>query len=184
LKLLQLDLDAHPPPAPIVAISLAVEPAGARAIQRGLFLPLAPEPEKLELTLARIAKLVGAGNVGSPALLDSHRPEAFEMGGARFSVPARTSVRAPSGPRLALRMFRPPGPAQVEALSGRPIRLVASPLRGSVLSLAGPWRSSGHWWTPDPWARDEFDVALSDGALYRIYRNRLTRSWFIEGTYD
>jgi protein ImuB len=79
LKLLQLDLKAHPPGAPIVKIYLAAEPVRPRAAQNGLFLPPAPEPEKLELTLARIAGIVGDDKVGSLELLDTHRPQGFRM---------------------------------------------------------------------------------------------------------
>jgi protein ImuB len=79
LKLLQLDLKAHPPGAPIVKIQLAAEPVRPRTAQNGLFLPPSPEPEKLELTLARIAGIVGEDKVGSFELLDTHRPEGFRM---------------------------------------------------------------------------------------------------------
>jgi len=79
LKLLQLDLNAHPPGAPIVKIHLSAEPVKPRAMQGGLFLPPSPEPEKLELTLARIAGIVGQDKVGSLRLLDTHRPEGFLM---------------------------------------------------------------------------------------------------------
>jgi protein ImuB len=79
LKLLQLDLKAYPPGAPIVKIHLAAEPVRPRAAQSGLFLPPSPEPEKLELTLARIAGIVGESKVGSLELLDTHRPEGFCM---------------------------------------------------------------------------------------------------------
>jgi protein ImuB len=79
LKLLQLDLKAHPPGAPIVKIHLSAEPARPRAAQSGLFLPPSPEPEKLELTLARITDIVGEDKAGSLALLDTHRPEGFCM---------------------------------------------------------------------------------------------------------
>ncbi len=79
LKLLQLDLRAHPPGAPIVKIHLAAEPVRPRAAQNGLFLPPSPEPEKLELTLARIAGIVGEDKIGSLELLDTHRPEGFRM---------------------------------------------------------------------------------------------------------
>jgi protein ImuB len=79
LKLLQLDLKAHPPGAPIVKIHLAAEPVPPRAAQNGLFLPPAPEPERLELTLARIAGIVGEDKVGSLELLDTHRPQGFRM---------------------------------------------------------------------------------------------------------
>ena len=73
LKLLQLDLQAHPPGAPIVKIHLSAEPVRPRALQSGLFQPFFPEPEKLELTLARIAGIVGEGRVGSVELLDTDR---------------------------------------------------------------------------------------------------------------
>ena len=79
LKLLQLDLKAHPPGAPIVKIQLAAEPVRPRMAQGGLFRPPSPEPEKLELTMARIAGIVGENKLGSLELLDTHRPEGFRM---------------------------------------------------------------------------------------------------------
>jgi len=77
LKLLQLDLQAHPPGAPIVKVRLSANPARPRSLQSGLFQPVFPEPEKLELTLARIAGIVGEGRVGSVELLDTHREGGF-----------------------------------------------------------------------------------------------------------
>jgi protein ImuB len=79
LKLLQLDLRAHPPGAPIMKIHLTIEPAQPRTAQGGLFVPPFPEPEKLELTLARIAGIVGEGSVGAVEFSDTHRPESFRM---------------------------------------------------------------------------------------------------------
>ena len=93
LKLLQLDLQAHPPGAPIVKIHLSADPARPRALQSGLFQPVFPEPEKLELTLARIAGIVGEGRVGSVELLDTHREGAFAI---RHFAPVEP---APSEPR-------------------------------------------------------------------------------------
>jgi len=84
LRLLLFDIEAHPPPTSIIAVTLSAEPVKPRAAQTGLFIPLAPESEKLEITLARLAKLVGQGNVGSPEILDTHRPDAFRM--KRFSI--------------------------------------------------------------------------------------------------
>jgi protein ImuB len=83
-KLLLLDAETHPPTAAVVAVSIHCEPVKPRVLQTGLFVPLAPEPAKLELTLARLAKLVGPENVGSPELLDTHRPDAFRV--KRFVV--------------------------------------------------------------------------------------------------
>jgi protein ImuB len=182
LKLLHLDLSAHPPPAPVVRIWLEAEPAKPRAAQTGLFIPLAPEPEKLEITLARLRGLVGDGNVGSPELLDTHRPGAFRM--ARFSerVDAGKSAGGQAGVPAPRRVIRPVRTARVQMASGQPVHVQAEGVRGHVVSSAGPWRTSGDWWTHDPWARDEWDVALSDGALYRIYSEQ--GRWFVEGSYD
>jgi protein ImuB len=79
LKLLRLQLQADPPHGSIVKISLAAEPARPRAAQKGLFIPDVPDPEKLEVTIARLANLVGNSNVGSPELVDTHRPGEFRM---------------------------------------------------------------------------------------------------------
>jgi protein ImuB len=83
---------------------------------------------------------------------------------------------------MALRAMRPVLAARVQMAEGQPVHVAAQDVRGHVVSAAGPWRTSGDWWTTDPWAREEWDVALSDGALYRIYCER--GGWFVEGSYD
>src|SRR5439155_2075938 len=83
-KLLMLDLEAHSPGFSIKRVEVEAIPAKPRAVQNGLFVPRAPEPEKLELTLARLKAVVGEENVGSPEILDTHRPDAFSM--KRFGV--------------------------------------------------------------------------------------------------
>jgi protein ImuB len=109
LRLLQLELQAKPPGAPVGKIVLSAEPVAPRFLQGGLFLPVSPEPQKLEVMLARIRNLVSRGaapgktpagttvtrgaedkadgnnpepeNVyaGAAELLDTHRPDAFRM---------------------------------------------------------------------------------------------------------
>jgi protein ImuB len=183
LKLLTLDIEQHPPGAPIIAVTLTAEPVNPRVVQHGLFVPLAPEPQKLELTLARIMKLVGEGNVGSPELIDTHRPRAFRM--KRFVAGAAGKNRKRSDcRRYCLRVFRPALRASVQAPNGRPVRVTARGVSGRVLDSAGPWRTSGDWWRDNAWSRDEWDVALSDGALYLLYRDRRDGEWFIEAAYD
>jgi protein ImuB len=174
LKLLQLDLKAHPPGAPILKVHLTAIPVRPRTTQGGLFLPPTPEPEKLELTLARIAGMVGEDKVGSLELLDSYRPEAFRM--QRF-VPReragnteKTDGAAPDAPITALRMFRPPLRAAVRLRDGKPVYVVCpkrKEIQGEILWLAGPWRSSGDWWEQDGWARDEWDIAVQSPVASR-----------------
>lgn len=200
LKLLQLDLSAHPPGAPIMKIQLAAEPARPRPGQAGLFVPPSPEPEKLELTLARIAGMVGEHKVGAVELLDTHHPEGFHMRSfaaevARKIAPARKSDSAKTDANdtesavTALRRFRPPLRAHVTLENGQPAHLVCrkKEVQGDVLWKAGPWRFSGDWWERQAWSRDEWDIALRNNdtlALYRLVHDRLGGGWFVEGTYD
>lgn len=180
LKLVQLDLEAHPPSAPMLAVSLDLKPVQPRRVQTDIFLPPTPEPDKLELTLARIRALVGEENVGVPELLDTHRPRAFRLA---VRTPAIQSRERGAALRLALRYFRPPVAAAVRCEASRPVRVDATDIHGAVVTAAGPWRTSGDWWTTDPWARDEWDVALSNDKLYRIYCEP-SRQWFVEALYD
>ena len=200
LRLLLFEIEREPPPAPIIKVSISAAPVQPRASQNGLFIPLAPEPEKLEITLARLAKLVGAENVGSPEILDTHRPDAFQM--KRFSLPDSRKKRH-SNPLIrnsqcvmGFRMFRPPWRADVRTQQGVPTRITAhsdgksNRLRGEIICASGPWRASGDWWRSDVWARDEWDVAVVDPAsrenemLCRIYRDLTTEQWFVAGIYD
>ena len=195
LKLLQLDLNAHPPGAPIMKIHLAAEPARPRSAQGGLFLPPSPEPEKLELTLARIAGIVGEHKVGAVELLDTHHPQGFRM--RRFvaevarKVPQKKTPDATEAQATvtALRRFRPPLRANVTLENGQPAHLVCrrKEVQGEVLWKAGPWRFSGDWWEHDAWSRDEWDLALRNGetiSFYRLVHDLLGGGWFVEGTYD
>jgi protein ImuB len=212
LKLLQLDLKAHPPGAPIVKIHLAAEPVHPRAAQNGLFLPPSPEPEKLELTLARIAGIVGEDHVGSLQLLDTHRPEGFRMQRFILSAPAEAAgAKSDSHPKketptpkqnrlgwgtqsddlvTALRIFRPSVAVTITMQDGRPTHIAGSKKKevgGEILWVAGPWRSSGDWWEQDGWARDEWDIAVQQEtgiALYRLVRDLLNGRWQLEGEYD
>jgi protein ImuB len=200
LKLLLLDTEMHPPQAAVRSVSIACEPVRPRVLQNGLFVPLAPAPDKLELTLARLAKLVGEENIGSPTLLDTHRPDAFSM--KRFTLVTKPERRkrkqidnrqSATGNQqcLGFRMFRPPLRAIVQADQGWPTQVSAwgkqRSVYGKVVNVAGPWRTTGDWWRDDRWARDEWDVTLERSGqqtLYRIYREIKSENWFVEGNYD
>jgi protein ImuB len=100
-----------------------------------------------------------------------------------------SSVEGSLGPQALpqLRRFRPPVAIRVSIERGRPVR-VAIDRRGmpggKVLQAAGPWRTSGAWWEGKPWNRDEWDVAVADGAACRIFRDREGGVWFLEGVFD
>ncbi len=178
LKLLQMDLEAHPPTAPTIALSLSLKPVHPRTVQTGIFLPVTPAPDKLELTLARIRGIVGENNAGIPELINTHHPHPYRLVNAQ---PQLANTQSPTANPQGFRFFRPPLPATVSLVDNRPIRITAAGIHGKVLNAAGPWRTSGDWWTSTIWNRDEWDIALSSGSLYRIYSNP---HWFIEGSYD
>ncbi len=216
LKLLQLELDAHPPGAPIVKLWITAEPAPPRSVQRGLFLPVSPEAEKLEITLARITGIVGERRAGIARLLDTHRQEGFRVerfvagqGESRDPSSHTTMSDSPESLRFALRVFRPSRRLRVQVDAGSPVSLASihnepdrEHLQGTVLWAAGPWRSSGDWWSTQirdehdspkdevqPWDREEWDVALGDQsgggvALYRIYRDSSNGQWYADASYD
>ncbi len=183
LKLLQMDLEAHPPTAPTIALALSLKPVHPRTVQTGIFLPVTPAPDKLELTLARIRGIVGENNVGLPQLLNTHHPHPFRIvpGKSPTANSQSPTCQHPIANSQGFRYFNPPLHATIDLINNRPVRLSAPGIHGKVLNAAGPWRTSGDWWTTTAWNRDEWDIALSNGALYRIYRDP---HWFIEGSYD
>jgi protein ImuB len=225
--LLLLDLESGPPSAAIDVVAIELDPAPARITQFSLLQRALPSPETLSTLTARLSALVGESRVGSPALIDSHAPDAFAMerfapvGTARVAPVGAEGAEGAEGARgagpggaLVLRRQRVPPAIRVSVEQGRPVYLAPSRRGvpyGTVVQAAGPWRSSGGWWEgaaahraeggadagraerpvpPKPrrgergWNRDEWDVALKSGAVCRIYRDRTTERWFLEGIYD
>jgi hypothetical protein len=90
----------------------------------------------------------------------------------------------------ALRLLRPPLLVTIIMRDGVPSKIACTKdkeVGGNILWQAGPWRSSGDWWEHEPWARDEWDIAVATPAglvLYRLIHDLLTSRWFLEGTYD
>ena len=201
LKLLQLDLQSHPAPAAILAITLSAEPGPRPGVQSGLFAPQLPDPMRLEVTVARIRALVGDDRVGRAVLTDTHAPDPFRMDRLTFNeaMERRTrrlqSAASEVSPRtgVALRRLRPPRHVDIRQDHGR---VVAFTLRDNVGRLTsytvqqalGPWRNSGHWWSADTWSREEWDIAATgtDGhhLLCLLTHNLLQAQWQMEAFYD
>lgn len=168
LNLLRLHLQSDPPAAPILKIVMSADAARPRVAQAGLFVPTSPDPERLELTIARIANVVGDANVGSPELVDTHRPGEFRM--RRFAMnAAERPFRTPTPSRTnttrgvvqtGFRVFRPAAAAKVEVHEGCPARVRFQGIDGRVVAASGPWRSSGDWWREDGWQNDEWDIEI------------------------
>jgi protein ImuB len=182
-KLLALELAQNPPQAPVTRIFVALVPAEARTAQHGLFVPLAPEPEKLEITLSRLRQLVGPSNVGAPELQNTHRPDCFALLPLSLGTPVAAGSIEAAGTML-LRRYRPPRALQVRMNgSGQPEHLRWSGVEHPVKASAGPWLASGDWWS-HAWSRQEWDIETATGGLYRIYLDRMMGRWYVEGSYD
>jgi protein ImuB len=200
LALLALEIETHSPRAAVVAVALSARVVPQRAAPGGLWHPPPPAPRDLAAVLSRLALLVGSANVGAPVVVDSHRPDDYTLAafgsdaGEGATPPARpadveppapaSAPETPAGP-LALRRLRPPRRVEVDTRDGRPLHVRdALGLDAHVETCAGPWRLSGHWWDTEAWARDEWDVELSDGTVWRLANDRLTGHWFLDALYD
>jgi protein ImuB len=205
-----LDLESHPPGAPIDRVVVAVDPTPGRIVQFSLLTRALPSPERLSTLMARLSALMGEDRCGSPVPADTWQPGAFAMkpfapresnavhmsddtprhrGTEKSASVPRCAGATDDGaaPVVALRRFRIPIPARVRVEDGAPVR-VAVDRRGfsggRVEMAAGPWRTSGAWWRDDAWEHDEWDATLSDGTTYRLFRERDTERWFVEGIVD
>jgi protein ImuB len=193
LKLLQLDLDAHPPPAPIKKITLKSVPTQIRFGQPDFFQACALDPAKLEVTIANLRAVAGEkdhhdrNQVGFSEVADSYKSDSVEV----LPFPAarkRSNENSPTMPKFALRRFRCLKQTMVELEHEMPSAMSFGAKKKRVLNRSGPWHSGGTWWDKTgEWNRDIWDVELgSSGAKrwYRILRDYQSAKWFIEGVYD
>lgn len=191
LKLLQLDLAAHSPGAPVKAVAIEAKAAKRRYTQAGLFTPRAPEPERLEVTLARLRNVVGDADergrnrVGAPQSSDSHKPDDFRVLPFTSDSPRANKAKLSNETQIAFSVFRPPIAAKVRRKESKPTHISFSGLSMSIICAAGPWFASGLWWEEGKWNREEWDVAIrieQSLGVYRIFQEN--QSWFVAGFYD
>lgn len=190
LKLLQLEIAAHSPQSAVLSLTLNAQAGQSSKVQLGLFAPPTPEPSRLDVTIARLKAIAGEDRVGSPVLEDTHRPGSFRMENFTVTNSANTRpvVEAPTQPRLALRRIRPPAHVRVQLESLKPAAFRDREQSYKVAAAYGPWRSSGCWWSTDPWSTEEWDVLAesSTGASLAclLVNNCAQNKWQLEAIYD
>ncbi|CAM9842754.1 unnamed protein product [Discosporangium mesarthrocarpum] len=205
LRLLRLTVERAPPMAPIESVTLLCEGLPLRREQLDLFLPRGPSPSDLDQTLAELASICGEDRVGAPEIMDTHRPDAFGLKpfrkprrpnppppssrrgrrAAPSTSPARPAAPTRRGPRLSMRALRPAIRAQIRLVNGRPTHLRCRLGQGEIVKTAGPWRTTGHWWSESAhFAVDHYDVELGDGTVLRLAFDWKTKRWQIDGLYD
>ncbi|GIW44231.1 MAG: hypothetical protein KatS3mg077_1513 [Candidatus Binatia bacterium] len=185
LALLRLHLEQQPPQAALDAVRVRARPEVLRSSQLDLFHPNGPAPASLVAVLAQLSALCGSERVGSPAITPTHRPDGDHWAAFRLHT-SGTEHRPPPNalPPLALRRFRPPLAVEVFCEREQPDFVRGPGLGGRVVSWAGPWRIRTEWWNEHPYERDYYDVQLSDGGVYRLYRDQQQQQWFVDGVYD
>lgn len=190
LKMLQLDLEAHPSPGAVIRVRLSAEAGDTSRIQLGLFAPQMPEPTRFEDTHARLVSLVGEGNVGRVKALDTHASEGFVL--ERFRLPEGACKAPPirderARPATALRRMRPPVEVRVRTRGRQIAEFWYEARQYEVLRSYGPWRTSGDWWCGSIWSADTWDLAaVNEGEVLVCLVGHDLRAgvWRMEGVYD
>ena len=189
VRLLELDLQAHPPSAAVVKVAIVAEAVEPKQIQQSLFALPQPEPQRLQVTIARLKNLMGETEVGCPTILNSHHPSAFHI--TAFAPPPddRDRISFSNGRQIiALRLFDTPKQAHIAFRSGTPVEVRFDGRCGRVINCAGPSLVSGEWWSDNAWSRKEGDVNLrfADGLVerYLIYLDLIAKRAFVHGSYD
>jgi protein ImuB len=186
LKLLHLDLEAHPPQAAILTVVLHAEPGHTSKMQLGLFSPQFPEVGRLDVTLARIAALVGEGNVGQAVLDDTHAPEGFHM--ESFQVSSAASESIPSQFHVCMRKLRPPQPLSMVLECSRPKSFFFRNQRCLIEQAYGPWLKGGEWWNETIWGQEQWDLiarAQDNTLLFCcVVRDIIDDQWQVVALYD
>ena len=153
------------------------------------------DPNGFSETLARLEGIVGAGRLGTPQRLATHRPNTFRMKPPDFEDGKAERASCRSGPPrdaplcfppigLSLRRYRPPFRVAVESRDDRPAWMRGRDTDAGIRASAGPWRLNGGWWEEQKeWRWEEWDVELTVGGLYRLANHR-HQNWWMLGMYD
>ena len=187
LKLLHLDLEAHPPQAAILATTVSAEPGSTSKVQLGLFSPQLPEPSRLDVTLARINAIVGEENAGCAVLNDTHATDAFRI--EPFQVAStRPVIHTSSTVRHVVRQIRPAENISVTTQDNKPKSFFFRECRYTIERAYGPWLSNGDWWKPSLWGHEQWDLVAHEHAGVMlcccIVRDVLRNEWQMVGLYD
>lgn len=190
-RILHTHLEDFEARAPIRGLKLEATATKPLRHQFKLFESSLRDPNRFGETLARLESLLGSGNVGSPEVLPASRPDAFRQAAfdpenpRSFEPENPDTIPKPPLSGLVLRRFRPARPVLIAAVREgpfeRPDEITNGALRGRIRDARGPWLNSGDWWDRFAWARQEWDVELADGNLYRLVREE--GRWKLDGIY-
>jgi protein ImuB len=167
--------------SPITGLWLQATQLEDGGVPATLFAGSDPDPAVVELAIARLEAAL-AKSPQRASVVPANRLESqftYEpFAGMPAPLPAGVSALPATAvpPQIRLSNVRE---IDVRVLKNAPA-FVGSPPQ-AVLDFAGPWRVEETWFE-EAVARDEYDVLLEDGALYRIFRQGT--HWYLRGSYD
>jgi len=158
------------------------ERAEAMTRQADLFTDRAQDPAIFERVLLRLTHRLGVQAVRRPERVDTRHPD---QGGLWRSI-ERVSDRSPDLPErptgACYRRLERPLPVRKTSPDGLDLQCLGE-AEVRVITWSGEERRTGHWWSQG-YDRDYVWAELEDGRMYRLYRSRETRQWYVEGWLD
>ncbi len=183
LDVLRAKLEGIQFSAPIVGLRLQATRLEEGGEELALFTSDDIDSQNVAVTLARLEAVLGEP-VLRARLRDAY-PLEERFTYEPFTIPKRDALDTPVAtlpsvaPQLRLLQVRE---IDVQVSRGEPAWLAFPDNREqAVFECAGPWRIEEGWFGEGA-TRDEYDVLLEDGDVYRIYRQGAR--WYVRGAYD
>jgi hypothetical protein len=142
------------------------------------------DAQAIAVTIARLEAVLGepvrrARTHSAHALEERFTYDRFEPPAHAWRAEELCALTAPAGALVPQLRLLAVTEIAVTIREGEPSQIGSR----AVVECAGPWRIELGWFAPDDAiARDEYDVLLEDGELYRIYRQGT--HWYLRGAYD
>ena len=179
LELTMLRLESLVLPGPVETLTLSCEHFFAlQAPPRSLFDSAATrQQDRLPALLDKLRLRLSAEAVTQYLPVDAHLPEQGWQSAAA-SPGALLQTLAPSNASSSQQSLRPGWLVHPpQAITQRGGQLY---WRGALQLLQGPERLDSHWWQQRQ-ARDYYIARHDDGRLCWLYRDGLTRAWYLHG---
>jgi protein ImuB len=144
------------------------------------------DPQALAVAMARLHAVTGS----YPLRARTRHAAQLERRFLYDEFKVKPSPSIPQGPSIPQDDARRQNTMVAPQLRLLTVREIDVRLRGNapvsvlnkrVVDCAGPWRVDDGWFDT-PTIRDEYDVLLEDGMLWRIYRQG--KHWYLRGAYD
>jgi len=203
IDLLRLELGKIILPAPVKEIQVDIQRTSPLSSEQ-LSLYRKKEANILSQILTQLKRVLGSGNILTPKIVSSHKPEGrFQLvpyqlnkerklkGNRKNKKSDKKIVTDLSDSRFAfsknpicgLRLYNPPKPATVRTEGGLIKFVIADSWYGEIVRQTGPWEISGEWWSKG-YDRCYFEIELSEGEQYLIFFENSSKQWFLQGIFD